>query len=42
MEDLLSYFSEVTGVDNERAKFHLDAAEWDLQVRTHFSNCRII
>lgn len=31
-EEMVTQFSDVTGVTEERAKFYLEAANWTLQV----------
>lgn len=33
--EILSEFRAVTNVAEDRAKFYLESANWDLQVRTH-------
>lgn len=34
-EEMVTQFSDVTGVAADRAKFYLEAANWTLQVRIH-------
>lgn len=31
-DEIVSQFSGVTGVDNARARFHLESAAWNLEV----------
>lgn len=31
-EDLIAQFREITGADNERARFYLEASGWQMQV----------
>jgi hypothetical protein len=34
-DELLSQFTDVTGVDAERAKFYLESSAWQLEVRQY-------
>jgi len=34
-DELLSQFTDVTGIDAERAKFYLESAAWQLEVRQY-------
>ena len=34
-DELLSRFTDVTGIDAERAKFYLESAAWQLEVRQY-------
>lgn len=33
MDDLISQFMDITGVDRERAEFYLGSSAWQLEVR---------
>lgn len=34
-EELVSQFTDVTGVESERARFYLESSAWQLGVRQH-------
>lgn len=34
-EELVSQFTDVTGVEPERARFYLESSAWQLEVRQH-------
>lgn len=39
--EILSEFRAVTNVAEDRAKFYLESANWNLQVRTHQTHIHI-
>lgn len=38
-DEILSEFTAVTGSNEDRAKFYLESANWNLQVRNTMNKC---